>query len=225
MPRRLRLRRPSKRWLNLLWFIIPIGLIVALAWFFNDRDEQFARSQARDRDAYAAEIDRLEIQLSGVVALLGEEQAATTARGEEPVTPPVEQIVGERGLPGAAGERGRTGATGAAGQPGEDALTAPCTTTPPNFCVGPPGQPGQPGVGATGATGSRGPVGEQGAAGPQGPAGDSIVGPAGAQGDQGPAGPGPTDAQLDAAVARYCAARNGCAGPQGPPGPGVPLPL
>lgn len=185
----MRLRRPSRRWLNLLWFVVPVAMIVALAWIFNDRDERFAAQQARDRDVYAAEITRLEDQLGDVVALLGEEQAATTARGEEPVTPPVERIVAERGLTGAAGERGSRGPAGSPGTPGENALTAPCATTPPDFCVGAPGQPGEPGVGVTGATGPRGPVGEQG---PAGPAGDSVAGPPGPQGAQGPPGGPPS---------------------------------
>lgn len=49
--------------------------------------------------------------------------------------------------------------------------------------------------------------------GPTGPAGAS--GAAGKDGQTGPQGPGPTDAQVQTAVAAYCAAHNGCTGPAG----------
>lgn len=98
---------------------------------------------------------------------------------------------------------------------------------------GPEGDAGPTGAtGATGATGPRGfigPRGPRGVIGPIGPVG--VEGPAGESGPEGPRGsdgangqqgPGPTDEQIQQAVARFC--DNGfCRGGQGPIGETGPI--
>ncbi len=90
-------------------------------------------------------------------------------------------------------------------------------------CVGPEGEEGEQGErgvqgvpGAVGPQGQRGPVGATGIPGPQGTPG--IQGLQGLQGQQGPVGPAPTQVQINAAVAAFCAANNGCKGPAGAEG-------
>lgn len=73
------------------------------------------------------------------------------------------------------------------------------------------GQAGLPGVpGKTGKVGATGPMGPIGITGSQGEKGDP--------GEQGAQGPGPTDAQVQAAVDAYCEAHDQCRGPQGEKG-------
>jgi hypothetical protein len=83
---------------------------------------------------------------------------------------------------------------------------------------------GIPLAGPGGRSGSRGERGFPGGRGPRGPAGTGARGPAGptgATGGVGPTGkdgPGPTDAQLDAALMTFCGVGS-CQGPAGPAGP------
>lgn len=209
---RRRWRRPFGRTVAVgAWFVVPLLLIVALAWFFNARDEQFSRSLAEQRARSDLVIAGLDSRLAAVSSALLEEQTATEARGDRPVTPPVEQIVGQP-VPGERGPAGVPGQSGAPGQPGKDAATPPCATTPPNFCVGPAGNAGPQGVqgiqGVQGRAGDPGPQGAPGAVGSQGDTG--ATGPQGQTGAQGPAGspgtPGPTArcADLDPALGFAC---------------------
>lgn len=192
-----RWRRPFGRTVAVgAWFVVPLLLIIALAWFFNSRDEQFSRRLADNQAESERTIAELDARLAAVSIALLEEQTAVQARGERPVTPPVEQIVGQPvpGERGPVGPSGQPGQAGAAGQPGKDAATPPCTTTPPNFCVGQPGGSGVQGVqgvqGSQGRAGEPGPQGAPGAPGATGPRGDTgPAGPAGPQGPPGPAGP------------------------------------
>ncbi|MEQ7008459.1 hypothetical protein ABN028_19995 [Actinopolymorpha sp. B17G11] len=62
----------------------------------------------------------------------------------------------------------------------------------------------------------RGAKGDQGDRGEAGEPGEP--GRPGEPGDTGPPGPGPTDEQIDARLAAYCAERGGCQGPPGPAG-------
>lgn len=101
---------------------------------------------------------------------------------------------------------------------------------PGESVTGPPGPAGEPGrtvVGPRGPRGFTGLDGAEGVAGPAGPAGrdgadSTVAGPKGDQGQQGERGPGPTDAQVAAAVEAWCTARGDCAGPVGPAGPAGP---
>lgn len=127
-------------------------------------------------------------------ALVGDVRALNgqvEALGQEPVAPPPEQRVGERG---AAGPSGAPGPKGDRGDPG------------PKGDKGDRGDPGFPGLpGATGPQGAAGPQGASGPSGAQGPQGlPGPEGPAGADGAPGPAGP---------------QGEPGPAGPQGPAGP------
>ncbi len=90
-------------------------------------------------------------------------------------------------------------------------------------CVGPEGEEGEQGergsqgvAGPAGATGQQGPRGLPGATGVPGVQGTPGI--QGLQGQQGPVGPAPTQVQINAAVATFCAANNGCKGPAGPAG-------
>ncbi|MPZ71167.1 MAG: hypothetical protein GEU71_16820, partial [Actinobacteria bacterium] len=105
------------------------------------------------------------------------------------------------GCAGDAGPRGVSGATGETGPQGGQGEQ------------GPQGIPGE--QGPQGEPGEQGPSGEQGPVGPmgeQGPQGDT--GPEGPEGDDAPS---PTQTQVDAAVADFCA-ENDCQGPEGEPG-------
>lgn len=146
-------------------------------------------------------IDRLEeaankqnIIVAKLSDALGQEQTATAARGDEPVTPPADQIADSGGggpvIVGPKGDRGERGTPGPAGPPG---VPGPAGAQGPAGPQGPAGTPGGP-------QGPAGPAGKDGAAGPPGPAG--ADGADGADGSPGPAG---------------AAGATGAAGPQGPP--------
>ncbi len=102
---------------------------------------------------------------------------------------------------------------------------------PGESVTGPPGPAGPPGRTVVGPRGPRGFTGLDGedstVPGPAGPAGrdgadSTVAGPKGDQGQTGERGPGPTDAQVAAAVEAWCTARGDCAGPVGPAGPAGP---
>lgn len=77
--------------------------------------------------------------------------------------------------------------------------------TPEQVAEAVPGADVSPVVGIPGERGEAGPPGSEG-----------LQGLPGLQGDR---GPGPTEAEIDLAVANFCAARDGCRGPTGPTGP------
>lgn len=115
--------------------------------------------------------------------------------------------------------------TGPQGARGPGPTTAQVATAVTQYCAargscqGPSGAVGKPG--ATGTPGTDGKDGQDGAQGETGAQGEQ--GPPGVKGDKGDPGadaPAPTQAQVDAAVASYCAAAAGnCVGPAGPQGP------
>lgn len=156
------------------------------------------------RDLRLESVDR-EDQIGQLSQAVEEANDRLSAVGEAPVAVP-DTSTPARGEDGDDGQAGPQGPKGDMGEPGRQ---------------GPAGEPGPPGeVGATGATGARGPSGIDGTQGTQG-----------AQGEPGQPGPGPSDEQVAAALAAFCAANNGCAGPQGPQGttgpagePGAPGP-
>jgi hypothetical protein len=106
----------------------------------------------------------------------------------------------------------------------------------PESVIGPPGPPGKPGQGVPGLRGPPGPAGPEG---PPGIPGATPEPPAPIPGPQGEPGRAPTreellqaardfcaevagrctvsDARLEAAVSRYCSARNGCTPEPVPP--------
>lgn len=131
-------------------------------------------------------------EIDALEAAVDEANSRLSAVGETPVDVPATSTP-PRGETGATGDRGSQGPQGDMGERGQQG--------PP----GPPGEDGTPGANGTpGAVGARGSNGSDGAPGAQGP--------------QGVAGPGPSDEQVAAAVATFCAANNGCMGPQGTQG-------
>lgn len=121
---------------------------------------------------------------------------------------------GVAGPPGAMGPQGEPGPRGPRGADGLTLADLAAFCAPRDDCAGPAGA-----TGATGAQGERGPRGVQGERGAQGePGADGKDGAPGAD------APHPTQEQINAAVATWCAT-HGCVGPAGPAGPqGVPGP-
>jgi hypothetical protein len=203
MTRRRRLLSPA------LWVAIPLVVLIGVAAFLTFR-------QTHQQAVAAERISNLEATVTALANALKSEQTATKNAGGQPVTAPADQIastastVGPAGEKGDKGDRGPIGPPGPAGAPGVPGQTG---------ATGQPGKDGTPG-GPAGPQGQRGPAGPAGMTGPAGAVGpvgatgsQGEAGPAGAQGPAGPAGapgPGPSDDQVAAAVAAYCAAHNGC---------------
>ncbi|GAA2673942.1 hypothetical protein GCM10010400_40120 [Streptomyces aculeolatus] len=151
--------------------LVSIGLFMLLVvWVQNLAGD--LRDANRDRDALAAQVERL-----GGTPVAGDPGKAGE-RGEP----------GAAGTDGAAGSKGDKGAPGEKGEPGADGKRGGAG---PDGPAGQPGEPGEDGApGAAGANGTDGAAGPTGAQGPQGEKGDP-----GAQGAQGPRGeqglPGP----------------------------------
>lgn len=158
-------------------------------------------------DDLREQINEKDAQVSEIVDQYSELYAQAESEGIEPSTQQPDAVAED-----AEALRGATGATGAEGRQG------------PQGDMGEPGRQGPQGeTGATGAPGATGPAGARGLAGSPG-----ADGATGADGAQGAPGPGPTDAQVAAAVSAYCAARGECMGSpgaeggQGAPGPSGP---
>lgn len=138
----------------------------------------------------------------------------------------VEKVTGEQGPRGAQGAQGAQGEPGATGAQGPAPTAAQVRAAVVDYCSGGACTQGPTqaqvadavaaycaGGKCTGPAGKDGAKGDAGAAGSPGPAGTN-----GENGEPGAQGPGPDDAQVQAAVAAYCDAHNGCAGPAGADG-------
>lgn len=190
---RLNVRRAVPRgagWFALYLLLLAVAVLIVLLAYKQVSD-------AREAD---------QVTINALAAELERTQDQVRSLGEQPVTAPPAEITNNptvvEGEPGPSGERGAqgpSGPAGAQGSAGRDAVTPPCATTPPSFCVGAPGATGasgQPGVGSQGPQGIQGPAGEtvvgpQGPQGPQGVPGETVVGPQGAQGPPGADGVSP----------------------------------
>jgi collagen triple helix repeat protein len=198
----------------------------------SDRDDRLA-SQIGSQQLL---IDRLAVQIDAAIdqgASVVEPDVIAAAVPDAEVT-----------TTGPQGDRGDAGATGATGDPGVGvgptaaeigaaidvycqarngcltvlsqpeivaAVTVYCATVD---CRGPPGEPGP--AGGSGIQGVSGPAGQNGADGTPGtPGAPGAAGADGAPGAPGGVGPGPTVAEIDAAVAAFLAANPPPAGPPG----------
>jgi hypothetical protein len=208
----MRVRRAVPRGAG--WFASYLLLLCVVVGLGFLAYKEVMDSRAQDQ----ATIDALALELART-------QEQVRELGQVPVTPTPEQVTGDPEV--VVGERGATGPQGPPGPPGprgpqgQDGPSPPCSTAPPNFCLGQtgaagaPGAPGQRGdtvVGAQGPQGPQGRAGADGAPGPPGPQGEvgaqGAPGPQGPQGVQGPAGPpGPTArcSDLDPALGYACA--------------------
>jgi hypothetical protein len=163
--------------------------------------------------------DQAEAERAQFRAAFNEANQQLIRAGEEPVEAPV---AGEPGTPGVPGEPGADGRPPTASEIRE-AVAAYCE---PTNCRGPEGRgvtPSQVAAAVAAFCNARGEC--RGRAGASGVNGRNGVD--GADGGPGPQGPPPTDAQVDAAVAAFCAGGRcvGATGPAGPPGqPGAPGP-
>lgn len=160
-----------------------------------------------DLDDANADRAQIKADLLEQRAAFAEANERLVEAGEKPVTPP---LTGPQGSPGASG-RPPT--------PDEirDAVDAYCAG---GKCRGPAGASVTRGEVAAAVTAFCDARGE--CRGPRGGAGsDGTDGTDGSDGGAGPQGPPPTDAQVSAAVAAFCADGRcrGAVGPAGPPGP------
>ena len=209
MPRR-------RRWAPVIWFVVVAALIVGVGTLYYGQQR-----------TWQARFDHLQGSYATTLQALEQEQTATRARGEDTVATPAAQIAASQpgpaivGPPGPAGEKGAVGdrgnpgppgpigPAGAAGKDGAQGPAGAAGAAGKDGAVGPPGSAGTPGVqGPAGPAGAQGEPGAAGSAGPAGPQG--AQGEAGPAGPQGPQGTGPSDEQVAAAVAAYCAAHNDC---------------
>lgn len=232
-------------WLTIVVLSSVLGFVSVQVWDLTveaARTQQLldaARQQSQLRqEAINLLQNDLQAQREQIIDL-GEEPA--TADRDFPDI--IEGPQGEQGERGETGPRGRPPTMAEVRVAVSDYLRAnpPADGRPPtdaeiavavvNYCaiggrcVGPTGPQGERGeigpIGLQGEPGPQGPAGEpgtdgaDGATGPQGPPGPA--GAAGPTGPQGEPGPGPTEAQIAAAISDYCAAA-GCVGPQGPQG-------
>jgi hypothetical protein len=210
------------------WWILALGVVIALlvgGLVVAMRAEQGASSDrdaaAQDRASLAAAL-QLQREQFRYCTKPGNTQAAGC---EKPAAPDPGQVItqGDPGATGPAGPAGSPGATGAAGRPPTAqeialAVRAYCAT---GVCVGQPTDAQVRTAVARYCSGGtcRGPAGSNGSNGTDGTDGAAGAdGAPGATGPAGPPGPGPTDAQINQAVATYCG-NNDCTGPAGPQGP------
>lgn len=216
--RRRLIPRISRRTLkSVAWCVVPLAALIAFAVYFNGRDQQAARLRQADRMYYERIITGLTTKIDHLAGALTQEQAVTTARGDQPVTPPAAQIVGDTPtvnpiVPGPEGARGEPGANGAAGLNGTTGSTG---VAGPSGAQGPTGGQGVPGpTGPAGPQGATGPAGETGPSGPPGPQGpqgpEGPPGEPGLGGASGPAGPAPSSFSFTFLLQQYnCSDSNG----------------
>lgn len=170
-----------RQWVPVLWAALALSLVVAVVTVYWLQQGYYTRRlDAQDR------------VIARVVNALGQEQTAAEARGDQPVTPPVAEIVDTKSLQGARGEKGEKGDRGERGIPGLPGVAGVPGPAGPVGPVGPAGTPGGP-AGPQGIPGPAGPQGDVGPAGPTGgqgsPGEPGPAGPAGPPGGQGPQGP------------------------------------
>lgn len=205
---------------------VALGLVVVAVMQLLDRTRQAEQALAESREGSQLRQSAIELLEEDTDQLRDQ----LVELGETPTTP-------DRDFPDVVeGPEGPQGPRGPGGRPPTQievrrAVAAYLTANPP--------RPGRPPTDAEiaaavaafcaageceGDTGPAGPQGEtvvgpQGAQGPAGPQGET--GPQGPQGPQGEQGPGPSDAQVAAAVEAFCADGRcvGDQGPQGDPGP------
>lgn len=192
----MRLRRHARRFAAPAVLAVGTVLVAALLAFLLARVIGLSDEQARaDASSARAEASSARAEASARASDVNTLRSQLEGLGEDPVVPAA--VVGEPGPAGERGAPGPAGPAGAQGPQGRDAPTVTCATTPPSFCVGPPGETGasgQPGVGSQGPPGVQGPQGEPGPAGPAGAPGETVTGPPGPPGPAGPSGPAGLDA-------------------------------
>jgi len=194
--RRFKLPDVSGRSVAIVWVLALLVGLALLVWLVV-----LLVTLSDSQDKAESQIDHLEKINDQQDAALAEANRRLIKAGKNPVK-------GPQGLPGATGP-GPTSAQV------NDAVALYCATT--GVC-----SPSEADVALAVSRycNSRGEC--QGPKGPEGPAGidgtDGLNGTDGLPGDVGPAGPGPTDAQVLAAVADYCALHGGCQGPAGQDG-------
>lgn len=189
--------------------VIVIALLLLL-WLAQDRQHKAEMSAAK-----------LKVANIGVQArndALTKANEKLIRAGEAPVSLPP-------GTPGTQGLPGPIGLTGLPGKRGPGPNAAQVSQAVASYCAsgvcaghGPTASQVASAVNtycnARGqCQGSAGRPGRDGAPGVRGPPGAAATGP------QGPAGPGPSDAQVQSAVADYCNAHGNCQGPKGDTGP------
>lgn len=198
------------------WLALLAVMFAAVVTLIAIRD----RSHERQVGSLLDRIDTLEAKYGEALSNLAQEQAATTARGDEPASTPAEEIASTPAVPSAAnvvtvaGEKGERG-PGPTDAQVRMAVAGYLTANPPQ-----PGRPptdGEIAAAVAAYCSARG-----GCRGADGPAGQSTVGPQGPVGPRGEPGPGPSDEQVAVSVGAYCSTRAGCVGPPGPQGPAGP---
>lgn len=184
-------RRQLAPVLWVLVFTVPL-LILGLIFYAQQLNQQ-RRIEAFEIAGIQRDetISKQGDTIAALAEALGEEQTATIERGDQPVTPPANQVAAEAPQVGVEkgekGDRGAVGPAGPQGPPGPQGVVGPAGT--PGGPQGPPGPQGVPGQSIVGPPGPQGEpgqsaVGPAGPPGPQGEPGQSIVGP---QGSAGPA--------------------------------------
>lgn len=204
---------PRRAWRMLVTAIGVVVLVVGLGTIVNISQNREIHQLNTENDSQQELIDKL----SGVV---------DSARDQGASVPTPEAIASTVDGPAQPSEVGPQGERGEVGPPGPEGPAGPTGPTGP---PGPTGEPGSTGAGGDTITGPAGPAGQDGVNGQNGTDGsdgsDGAMGPAGPAGPAGADGPGPTEDQVAAAIAAWCAPRNDCVGPQGaegPPGPAGP---
>lgn len=191
---------PSERAVLIARIALAVVIFAALGWLLFQVLSLGSALVVQQQKLEAAEVER-----AAMAAALAEVNERREAVGKEPIEVPEVEPAPSSELPrliqGPPGPQGPMGPRGPAGPPGLDGKDGAAGDP------GPRGLPGRPGV-----------DGRDGVDGAPGSDGETVVGPAGPQGER---GPGPSDAQVRAAVDDFCGQGRcvGPAGPAGPPGP------
>jgi hypothetical protein len=216
---------PSRRTVHAVWYVAAAGVVALVAWLVwavadtNHRLEQ--ADETLDRQAASIAASRENQERLARSAESNADAAAVLADqvrelGERPVVQPTSlpQVV-----PGPPGERGPSGPPGP-GPSAAEVQSAVAVYCQSGRCDG--NDPTTSQVAAVVAAycdrrgECRGPAGAPGQDGADGRDGvDGEDGTDGTDGQDGADAPPPTQAQVDAAVARYCDANGGCRGPKG----------
>jgi hypothetical protein len=216
---------PSRRTVHVVWYVAAALLVVLVAWLIwmvvlTSQRLDDAESTRADREAQVVELVEQQANLSEAAernSQIAEALAQQVRRlGERPVAKPEAT---PQPMPGPAGEPGQRGPVGPSGPApsaaeiqsavavycasgrcdGRDPTTSQVAAAVVSYCDrrgecrGPRGAPGQDGADGR----------------------DGVDGEDGTDGQDGADAPPPTQAQVDAAVARYCDANGGCRGPKG----------
>jgi hypothetical protein len=213
---------PSRRTVHVVWYVAAAGVVALVAWLVwavadtNHRLEQ--ADETLDQQAEAIATSRENQERLARSAESNADAAAVLADqvrklGERPLITPDDL---PEVIPGPPGQRGPMGPVGP-GPSAAEIQSAVAVYCQSGRCDGRDPTTGQVAAAVAAYCDRRGECrGPRGAPGQDGQDGeDGAPGADGRDGADGADAPPPTQAQVDAAVARYCDANGGCRGPKG----------